>query len=73
MDKILAFLKKLPTSLTVWVTVALGVISQIEPVLHAFEGIVGTLSPSKAILITSALAFLARLRSIFASIKPPAG
>ena len=64
MEKLLEFLKKLPQSVTVWVTTALAVISQIEPVLHTLEGIVGVWSPSKAMLITAALAFLARLRSM---------
>jgi hypothetical protein len=67
MEKILALLSKLSGSLTVWVTGALAVISFIEPVLQMLEGVIGTLSPSKAMLITAALAFLSRLRTLLGS------
>lgn len=71
MDKILAFLKKLPTSLTVWVTVALGVISQLGPALAELQKLIGP-GASTAMLVTAVAAFLARCRSIWTSSKPTA-
>ena len=71
MEKLTALLNKLMKSATAWVTVVLGVISYIEPVLQTLEQVVGTLSPSKAILLTAALAFIARLRSLLGGVTPP--
>lgn len=78
MDKILAILGKAKGSLTIWLTALIGVFSQIEPIAKWVGDLVNQLAPGKAVAVTSALYFLARMRSVIttalaslAAQKPP--
>lgn len=68
MDKILAFLAKAKSSLTVILLVVSGVLAQIDPVIQWVASIAGTLSPSKTALIMTIIGLVGRARGLIAEV-----
>jgi uncharacterized membrane protein len=70
LDKFLAFLAKLKSSLTVWALSAVALLTQFQPILDWIQSIAGTLAPGKVALITSIIGIVARLRSLITGALP---